>query len=75
MFQVLKRTISSRLSFEYAQHNKMIFNYSKTCEKRPLKIDKIKILMTNGSFTKVESNAALEHSAMLLTYIKLMIKR
>ena len=53
----------------------MIFNYSKTCEKRPLKIDKIKILMTNGSFTKVESNAALEHSAMLLTYIKLMIKR
>ena len=53
----------------------MIFNYSKTCEKRPLKIDKIKILMTNGSLTKVESIAALEHSAMLLTCIKLMIKQ
>ena len=31
------------------------FNYSKTCLKRPLKIDKTKILMTNGSLMKVES--------------------
>ena len=31
--------------------------YSKTCLKRPLKIDKTKILMTNGSFMKVESIA------------------
>ena len=28
--------------------------YSKTCVKRPLKIDKTKILMTNGSLMKVE---------------------
>ena len=28
--------------------------YSKTCEKRSLKIDKIKILMTNGSLMKVK---------------------
>ena len=31
--------------------------YSKTCVKRPLKIDKTKILMTNGSLIKVESIA------------------
>ena len=31
--------------------------YSKTCLNRPLKIDKIKILMTNGSSMKVESIA------------------
>ena len=30
---------------------------SKTCVKRPLKIDKIKVLMTTGSLTKVESIA------------------
>ena len=28
--------------------------YSKTCEKRPLKIDKTKIIMTNGSSMNVE---------------------
>ena len=31
--------------------------YSKTCVKRPLKIDKTKILITNGSFMKVISIA------------------
>ena len=31
--------------------------YSKTCVKRPLKIDKTKIRMTNGSLIKVESIA------------------
>ena len=31
--------------------------YSKPCLKRPLKIDKTKILMTNGSLMKVESIA------------------
>ena len=37
-----------------------------------LKIDKTKILMTNGSLMKVESIAecSLEHSAILLTCIK-----
>ena len=29
--------------------------YNKTCLKRPIKIDKTKILMTNGSLMKVES--------------------
>ena len=29
--------------------------YSKTCIKQPLKIDKIKILMTNGSFAPLGS--------------------
>ena len=32
-------------------------DHSKTCLKRPLKIDKIKVLMKNGSFMKVESFA------------------
>ena len=36
------------------------------------KIDKTKILMTNGSFMKIESIAecSLEHSAILLTCVK-----
>ena len=34
-----------------------IVKYSKPCLKRPLKIDKTKILMTNGSFMKVKSIA------------------
>ena len=47
-------------------------NYNKTCLKRPLKIDKTKILMTNGNLMKVESIAecSLEHSAILMTCIK-----
>ena len=46
--------------------------YSKTCLKRPLKIDKTKILKTNGSLMNFKSiaDALLEHSAMLLTCIK-----
>ena len=37
--------------------NIFVYNYSKTCVKRPLKIDKTKNLMTNGSLLKVESIA------------------
>ena len=36
----------------------MKFIQSKTCLKQPLKIDKTKIFMTNGSLIKVESIAA-----------------
>ena len=44
--------------------------YSKTCLKLLLKIDKTKILLTNGNLMKVESIAEqskTEHSAILLT--------
>ena len=34
-----------------------ITSFTKTCVKRPLKIDKAKILMTNGSLMKVQSIA------------------
>ena len=34
--------------------------YSKTCLKWPLKIDKTKVLMTNGSLMKVESIASFD---------------
>ena len=34
-----------------------VLNYSRTCVKQPLKIDKAKILMTNGRLMKVESIA------------------
>ena len=47
--------------------------YSKTCVKRPLKIDKTKILMTTGNLIMIESIAEmvpLYHSSVLLTYIK-----
>ena len=40
-------------------------NYSKTCVKGPLKIDKTKILMTNGSLMKVESNAECSKGGIL----------
>ena len=43
--------------------------YSKTCLKRPLKRDKTKFLMTNGSLMKVTSIAECskrEHSAILI---------
>ena len=43
----------------------MKIDYSKTCVKRPLKIDKKKILITIGSLMKVESIAEI-----LLTFIK-----
>ena len=47
--------------------------YSKTCLKQPLKIDKTKILITNGSLMKVKKYCRMlqgEHSAILLTCIK-----
>ena len=46
-------------------HNKDVM-YSKTCLKRPLKIDKTNVWTTNGSLMKVESSA----NAQLLTCIK-----
>ena len=42
--------------------------YSKTCLKRPLKIDKIKILMTDGSLMKVESIAECSLGAFCNTF-------
>ena len=42
--------------FLLRNHN-ICCGYNKTCVKQPLKIDKIKILMTNGSLMKVESIA------------------
>ena len=42
----------------------------KTCVKWSSKIDKTKILLTNGSLMKVESIAECSHSAILLTCIK-----
>ena len=55
------------------EENQGCWDYSKTCLKRPLKIDKTKVLMENGCLMKVESIAEcspLEHSAILLTCIK-----
>ena len=45
--------------------------YSKICLKQPLKKDKTKIFITNGSLTKVEriAECSLEYSAILLTCI------
>ena len=38
---------------------------SKTCVKRPLKIDKTKILMTNGTLMKVKSIAECSKGSIL----------
>ena len=40
-------------------------NYSKTCVKQPLKIDKTKILMTNGCLMKAESIAECSKGSIL----------
>ena len=51
-------------------------NYGKPCSNGHSKIDKTKILMTNGSLMKVESIAEcppLEHPAILLTFIKRLL--
>ena len=42
--------------------------YSKPCLKRPLKIDKTKVLKTNGSFVKVESIAECSLGAFCNTF-------
>ena len=61
------------ITFSFAKHMHSA-EYGKTCVKQPLKkIDKTKILMTNGSLMKVKSIAECskwEHSAVLLTCIK-----
>ena len=54
-----KHNVDQLLIHVYATHN---FNlticlYSKVCLKRPLKIDKTKVLKTNGNLMKVESIA------------------
>ena len=41
----------------YLSYDAKIILFSKTCVKQSLKIDKTKILMTNGSLMKVESIA------------------
>ena len=41
----------------YQRHLRICNKYSKTCVKRPLKIDKTKSLVANGSLMKVESIA------------------
>ena len=49
------------------------FDYSKTCVKCPLKIDKTKISITNGSINEGQEYCRmfpLEQSAILLTCIK-----
>ena len=42
--------------------------YSETCLKRPLKIDKAKVLKTNGSLMKVESIAECSLGAFCNNY-------
>ena len=44
---------------------KNIYMYSKTCVKQPLKKDKTKVLMTNGSLMKVKSIAECSHWSIL----------
>ena len=41
------------------------FNYSKACENGHSKFDKTKVLMTNGSFMKVESVAEWCHWSIM----------
>ena len=56
----LYNKISNQVSlpqWDSIQTRKNSKKYSKTCVKRPLKIDKTKILMTNGSLMKVKSIA------------------
>ena len=47
---------------------KLIYSYSKACDKRPLKIDKTKVLMTNDSLMKVESIAECSHWSILQNF-------
>ena len=49
--------------------------YSKTCVKRPLKIDKTKILMTNGSLMKVEIIAECSCNTFDLHQAKLGLEK
>ena len=42
-------------------------HYSKTCLKRPIKIDKTKVLKTNGSLMKVENIAECSLGAFFNT--------
>ena len=55
------------------QHQRLlepsVWAYSKTCVKQPLKIDKTKNLITNGSLMKVESIAECSPFCTLLTFM------
>ena len=46
-----------------------IQKYSETFVKRPLKIDKTRVLMTNGSLMKVESIAQSSHWSILQYFL------
>ena len=69
VFSVNPKPLKPGVHLPMTQLNRV--RYSKTCEKRPLKINKTMILMTNGSLMKVENIAECsEHSAIFLTSIK-----
>ena len=63
---------SMQYCLRYKLPNAIADNTVKPVQNGHSKIDKIKILMTNGSLIKVEvlQNIPLEHSALLLTCIK-----
>ena len=67
MLRVLKRTASMRWFF-WAHKT-----YSKTCVKRPLKKDKSKILMTNGSLMKVESTGIIGIENQFLVFLRVAV--
>ena len=61
---VCDRNISWSYSFRFCKNAVVVVSYSKTCLKRPLKINKTKVFKTDGSLIQVE------HSAILLTCTK-----
>ena len=63
--------IEDEMSY-HVYHN--IHIYSKTCVKRPLKKEKKKIFKPNYLFNAAQKYCRREHSAILLTFIKLPIK-
>ena len=61
-------TIAGGLNFDLTLHLHLHFIYSKSCFKWPLKIDKTKVLKTNGSLMKVESIAECSLGAFCNTF-------
>ena len=55
-YDIVKREIDQLQAF-VCKVILILYKYSKTCLKQPLKTDKTKILMTNGSLIQVESIA------------------
>ena len=67
----VKNTLISSQGYRYIVFFFLKAFYIKSCFKRLLKIDKTKILVTNGSLTKIKIIAeCLEHSAILLAFIE-----